>query len=314
VLYLDTDEYLSKQAIEDLPKLIAANFDCVWFNRRNFVDGVDVEPILKEDQQLRLFRKGAVRYQNSGHTYPEVANNTTVLHSSLEIIHERTLSGVIKANKAREASLPQEQVAQQNKFIEAVTKLVKENEGFTEDWYSTQQLISLREACNKVATLAGCVVELGSWEGKSTCAIANVLKEDTVIAVDSWQGNLGEGNSHPSVVAAKQRDVLSKFRENVKRFTDGNVEAVVSDCFAFLTAHKDPIKFCHIDASHDYASVKKAISMVQPFLVKGAVICGDDFMSANAKRSDLGGGVERAVVEMCPGFVSQENFWYWINK
>jgi cephalosporin hydroxylase len=202
----------------------------------------------------------------------------------------------------------------QNRFIEKVEGIVTENKGFTENWYSNDQLVELAETCKAVRDLSGDVIEIGCWEGKSTCIIANALLGDTVIAVDTWKGNLSEGDNHPSVIAAQQRDVLSRFTENVAKFTKGNVQPVVSDCFEFLKQHKQKVKFAHLDAGHDYASVKNAIEMLKPLLVRGAVLCGDDFMSANATRADLGGGVEKAVTEACPGFVSKSNFWYWINK
>jgi len=42
--------------------------------------------------------------------------------------------------------------------------------------------------------------------------------------------------------------------------------------------------------------------LVKAQLVKGAVLCGDDFMSAGKHRKDLDGGVARAVEELLPRF------------
>ena len=314
VLYLDDDESLSIKAREALTAFVKADFDCIWFNRLNLVDGVDIFPILKEDPQLRLFKRGSVRYAEKDHVYPEVANGVKVAHSPYEIIHERTLVGMKASNLGREGLYSKKHIEMQHHFIQEVEALVLENQGFTENWYSSSQLNSLRGACGKVTKLEGAVIEIGCWEGKSTCTIANMLKDDVVQAVDTWQGNLTEGESHPSVVAAKERDVFGQFNRNVERLTKGNVNPLISDCFDYIQALDVPVKFAHIDAAHDYASVKKTIASLKKHLVVGGVLCGDAFISANAKRSDLGGGVERAVVEECPGFVSQENFWYWINK
>lgn len=314
VLNLDDDEHLSKQAKSILPSLVQTGADIFWFNRKNYVDGVDIETILGNDPQCRLFKKGSVRFSDEIHRFPENAHNTKVFYVETPIIHNRKLDQLIQANNKRAPYIEPAERDMQERFIKAVEVCVKENKGFTENWYSNSQLNYLTSACLRVKDLEGQVLELGVWEGKSTCTIANTLKGDKVLAVDTWEGNTSEGSHHSSVLAAKERDVFSKFEANVKSLTEGNVTAIKSDIFKFLAEFSGKIKFCHIDASHDYASVRKAIEAVKPLLVKGAVLCGDDFMSAHALVKDLDGGVERAVTEMCPGFVSQENFWYWINS
>ena len=45
-------------------------------------------------------------------------------------------------------------------------------------------------------------------------------------------------------------------------------------------------------------------------MVNGGIICGDDFLSANINRTDLHGGVERAVRELLPTFSIISNFSY----
>ena len=127
VLYLDTDEYLSDKAIELLPKLVEANFDCVWFNRKNLVDGVDIEKILGNDPQLRLFKKGSVRYPERDHVYPEVANGVKVAHVDAEIVHARTLEGLKKAHKARESLYSAKHVSMQHRFVAQVAEILEAN-------------------------------------------------------------------------------------------------------------------------------------------------------------------------------------------
>jgi hypothetical protein len=93
--------------------------------------------------------------------------------------------------------------------------------------------------------------------------------------------------------------------------TKKNYTIVKEDCIEWLKTFEEPIKFIHVDASHEYESVREAIRFALPKLVKGGIICGDDFLSANVSRTDLHGGVERAVREMLPGFINIENLWYW---
>lgn len=93
--------------------------------------------------------------------------------------------------------------------------------------------------------------------------------------------------------------------------TKQNYTVVKRDCLEWLREFNDPVKFIHIDASHDYSSVAETIRLVLPNMVKGGVICGDDFIYSNS--IELDGGVPRAVNELLPGFASKDNFWYWVN-
>jgi len=183
---------------------------------------------------------------------------------------------------------------------------------FHENWYNDKQIEVLKDTVLKIKNLEGSIVEIGCWEGKSTIAIANICYPEIVEAVDTWKGNYDEDPKHPSVILANSRDVFMEFTNNIKRFTKNNVKSFKQDCFKFLINKTDPIKFCHIDASHDYNSVKKTITMLLPKLVNGAIICGDDYGSGKHKR--LFGGVKRAVKEMCPGHNVIGRFWSYQYK
>lgn len=163
----------------------------------------------------------------------------------------------------------------------------------------------------------GLNIELGCWEGKSTSSLANAIYPDVLICNDTWMGNIDEGNvtgiKHPTVEICEKRDVYSAFLNNMNALTKKNYTVVKCDNIEWLSTLKDPVKFCHIDASHDYFSVKKAIELLKPLVVKNGILCGDDFSTANIGRVDLHGGVERAVRECLPNFSNINNLWYWYN-
>jgi len=183
---------------------------------------------------------------------------------------------------------------------------------FHENWYNDRQIKILSNTVKEVKKLKGSIVEIGSWEGKSTIAIANACYPEELEAVDTWEGNYDEDPNHPSVIIAKNRDIFTEFTNNIHRLTKWNVKSFRQDCFEYLKNKKGVIKFCHIDASHDYNSVKKTIEMLLPKLVNGAIICGDDYGSGKHKR--LYGGVKRAVKEMCPGHTVDGRFWSYKHK
>jgi len=182
---------------------------------------------------------------------------------------------------------------------------------FHENWYSEPQMIQLADKAKRVQELTGAIVEIGCWEGRSTTALANAIYPQQMYAVDTWQGNFDESPNHPTVQWAKERDIYSEFLKNVKELTKENILPMKMDCFEFLIGFNRAIKLCHIDASHDYSSVKQTIKLLLPKIVPGGILCGDDYCTAHIGRDDLQGGVEKAVKEMCPGHVVIENFWWW---
>jgi hypothetical protein len=177
---------------------------------------------------------------------------------------------------------------------------------FTEDWYPAEQLDLLAKLAGSVAVRGHCI-EVGVWEGRSALTIARAIAPEALCAVDTWAGNQEEqavlGVAHPSVDAAKQRDVLAAFRENIAEARLENIHVFQMDWRELLTRlypqggtpDSQGIAFLHLDASHDYESVYQQIHTFYPYMLPGSIMCGDDFANASAGRIDLNGGVERAV-------------------
>lgn len=143
---------------------------------------------------------------------------------------------------------------------------------FHEEWFGTASQEALADLYGMVADLDGAVVEVGCWEGCSTIALANACYPAVVHAVDTWRGSDGE----ISAELAAQRDVFASFRRNVYSSTAGNVVPFRMDWRDYFPARALPIKFLHIDACHTFDEVNDNIEAALPFLVPGAVICGDD--------------------------------------
>jgi hypothetical protein len=182
-----------------------------------------------------------------------------------------------------------------------------------EQWYLEGELAMLEAAARFVKPLVGAVMEIGCWEGRSAAVIANACYPEVLIAVDTWAGSVSEHPDHETVRIAQVRDVFAAFNANMRRATRGNVECHRSEAIAFVRGWTAPVKFCHIDAAHDYDSVRETIELLLPRLVSGAVLFGHDYQSAHAGRDDLHGGVERAVRATLPGWVTRGNNWYYVN-
>ena len=185
---------------------------------------------------------------------------------------------------------------------------------FNEQWYGEAELKRLQAAVRLTAKQEGAVIEIGSWEGRSTAVIANSCFPATVMAVDTWQGAPTEGANHITVQLAKSRDVFAIFEQNMRAMTRGNVIPHRVDALEFLRDLEGPIRFCHIDAAHDYESVHETLRLLIPKLSEGSVLFGHDYESANAGRADLNGGVERAVRELLPNHSAVGNTWLYIHS
>ena len=188
---------------------------------------------------------------------------------------------------------------------------------FNEDWYPTEQGEFLKQLVKEVQCISGSVIEIGCWEGKSTYQLANAVHPEFIICNDTWRGNEAEteftGMVHISQKLAEQRDVYSRFVSNMDELTKGNYKIVKEDCLRWLPTLTEPVKFCHIDASHEYNSVFETIKYLKPLVVKGGILCGDDYLNSHDLRYDLDGGVMRAVKELLPEHKNFNNLWYWIN-
>jgi predicted O-methyltransferase YrrM len=169
---------------------------------------------------------------------------------------------------------------------------------FTEDWFGEASQEALADLYRRVAHLDGDIVEVGSWEGRSTIVLANAAAPALVHAVDTWEGSPGE----ISAGLAAERDVYATFVANIEAATAGNVEAHRSDWRAYFADHRAPVRFVFIDAAHTYEEVADNIAAVLPLLVRGGIICGDDMHHRP---------VREAVLALLPDAQAIATLWCW---
>lgn len=208
-------------------------------------------------------------------------------------------------------ALPKTVQADPARYRLYLTDQVVQEAEFHEDWYPVYKLRGMVFAFGLTHGLSGRIIEIGCWEGRSTSYLARAAWPDLVNAVDTWEGNDAESDDHPSVVAAKQRNVFRTFLRNMFVLTRGNVRPQRMRSTKYLETDRTPIRFAHIDASHDYPSVKTELLSIVSLVVDGGILCGDDFGDGAILPAGLEGGVERAVREILPGYRNDGNFWWW---
>ncbi len=155
------------------------------------------------------------------------------------------------------------------------------------------------------------VVEIGSWLGRSTKAMAQTASK--VWAVDSWKGS---GNGDATGEQAKHIDVYATFRKNLEsELASNTVTAVTADhaaeefmraqMFSELFGHDWKPDMVFIDGSHEYEDVKRDIQTSLKLLDWSGMLSGHDFNPAHP-------GVIKAVQELVPGFkvAPGTTIWY----
>lgn len=165
---------------------------------------------------------------------------------------------------------------------------------FNEMWFSTGSQSVLARLARQTAHLKGDIVEVGSWAGRSTVALAQAVDE-TVHAVDTWAGSPGE----ISAELAAERDVYAQFLANVAGL---DVQAHRMDWRQYFADNRSPVKFCFIDAEHTYENVSANIAAVLPLMVPGGIICGDDQHHPP---------VRQAVIEAFGSVVADASVWWY---
>lgn len=142
------------------------------------------------------------------------------------------------------------------------------------------------------AAISKTIVEIGSWKGRSTRAMADNLQKGSVIyAVDTWKGT-AEDSHMEQLVGKPEEWLMGQFLSNMGPELLGTgavvpVQAPSTEA-ALRFANGPKFDFIFIDAAHDYDNVKADILAWRPLLASGGLLAGHDFVQGR-------GGVVRAV-------------------
>lgn len=153
---------------------------------------------------------------------------------------------------------------------------------FNDNWFQRQKAAVVYAAL-QLSRGPGAVVEVGSWEGKSSVFIANLVYPEVLICIDHWLGTPHDATAG----LAADRDVFATFEENMLALTRGNWTVKRGDWREAVAGWDEPIRFVYLDAEHTEEQVDEQLRWCIPLMVEEGVIAGDDFRA-------YGGGVGRA--------------------
>lgn len=178
-------------------------------------------------------------------------------------------------------------------------------------WRSAQE-----EAAHRFPE-GSCFVEVGTYLGRSLCSLGEVVERSgktfTVIGVDTCRGNGPEGRSqknyHGAAVAQGGGTFAGALHKNVLDCGYGDaIQLIIADSLTACRLFGDAsVDWVHLDASHDYASVKADIQAWLPKVKLGGWLSGDDYDKTKWPE------VVKAVGDLLPGaraWSTQQ--WRWI--
>lgn len=144
------------------------------------------------------------------------------------------------------------------------------------------------------------IIEIGSYLGRSTCALADNTPGQ-VIAIDNWYGPT-DGCPVPD-----RNTIYERFCENLKDHIANAKVLPVSDDHGRVEPTAFPVPdMVFIDGDHSYESVKRDIAKWKP--VVNGLLCGHDLDYRFP-------GVEQALKELVPDYkVGAGRIWYWTKS
>lgn len=134
-----------------------------------------------------------------------------------------------------------------------------------------------------IRPVPGHVLEIGTWQGKSTCILAGATlerRDDTrVICVDTFRMNgTARQLSYYDLLNGKAQGTFYEFMANAERlgFSEAIVPIAASSLRARAVIASLQLRLAFIDGQHDYQTVATEAAMVLPRLAPGGVIAFHD--------------------------------------
>ena len=128
--------------------------------------------------------------------------------------------------------------------------------------------------------LDGDVVEIGSWQGRSSTFLARAVKESKngdFYAIDHFAGNTGKEDLY--AVDGSMHSLKDNFNENIENFGLSDIVHLLDmvNTEAIKQIEDKTIRFLFIDGDHTKKGVQKDIQLFFPLLKKGSIVVFDDY-------------------------------------
>jgi predicted O-methyltransferase YrrM len=143
---------------------------------------------------------------------------------------------------------------------------------FTHDWF-TNRIESLEEALEPLEGRAGRLLEIGSFEGLSTCYFLWRLADVRVTCIDTFEGTAGlPSEGRKGLEAAFDRNVALVDASRVRKLR-GDSKHILLD----LAEEQGRFDLVYVDGSHRGLDVLVDAALSWPLVEVGGVVVFDDY-------------------------------------
>ena len=155
-----------------------------------------------------------------------------------------------------------------------------------------------------IATTATAIAEIGSWQGRSTRAMADNT-EGRIWCVDTWADDAF--GSAPAEQTSKPGWLMDAFAKNHSdTIASGKVTRVrATSALGAEIMRERTFDLIFIDAGHSYEDVKSDILAWRPLLREGGTLCGHDLYPDGPYHP----GVKQAVAELIGDYSLNGTIW-----
>jgi len=153
-------------------------------------------------------------------------------------------------------------------------------------WLSDQEALGLYTAARQLPRGAT-VVEIGSWQGKSTYCLAMGLRAGTVHAIDPFNADSGDDADSQEAYQEKKgsRNLLAQFNDNMRERNVLDKIAVKQGYSQQFHGDFDAIDLLFIDGDHSINGCSQDFELYAPKVKPGGLIAFHDYY---ADRPELG--------------------------
>ncbi len=153
-------------------------------------------------------------------------------------------------------------------------------------WLGDNEALGLYSVAHKLGRNA-IVVEIGSWQGKSTYCIAKGLRNGKVYAIDPFNADAGQdvGSEEEYKMKKGSNDLLESFTKNMKELNVMEKIEVKKGYSHDFSTDFTAINFLFIDGDHSIAGCKADFELYSDKIIPGGFIAFHDFYE---QRNELG--------------------------
>ena len=120
------------------------------------------------------------------------------------------------------------------------------------------------------------ILEIGSWEGRSTCFFLNYFKNSTLTCVDTWEGSGRQSPENLDDDIITFNTVEKNFDKNIFEFQNRVIKNKIKSRM-FFKANKKKFDFIYVDGSHYYDDLLTDAKEGFETLKKNSYMLFDDY-------------------------------------